>query len=152
VLLGAFALLKGEVTEFMSMTHSTTWDWKTFVWGNLVTAVFGFLISVAGILSVKITSPVTHMFSSAAKSVLQVFLGIKLFGDILTTQRAALVLTILAGTLLYTYAKSRETAAPNPDTEARERVAMKDLEAQRPLFDADAGHGEADDESGFRKA
>lgn len=46
------------------MTRDNEWDWTTFAWGNLVTGLFGFLISVAGILSVKITSPVTHMFSS----------------------------------------------------------------------------------------
>jgi len=53
------------------------------------------------------------MFSSAARSVLQVILGVKIFGDIITAQRAMSVLTILLGTLLYTWAKSRE-APPEP--------------------------------------
>ncbi|KAG6898718.1 hypothetical protein C0993_004874 [Termitomyces sp. T159_Od127] len=64
VLLGSLAFLKGEVFEFYGMINSGSWDWSVFLWGNLVTGVFGFLISIAGILSVKVTSPVTHMFSS----------------------------------------------------------------------------------------
>jgi solute carrier family 35 (GDP-fucose transporter), member C1 len=65
-LLAVATILKGEAADFMTMARSGTWDWTTFAWGNLVTGVFGFLISVAGILSVKVTSPVTHMFSSVS--------------------------------------------------------------------------------------
>ena len=72
VLLGCLAALKGEVFEFWSMVHNNSaWDWATFCWGNIVTGIFGFLISIAGILSVKVTSPVTHMFSSVRGSVLR---------------------------------------------------------------------------------
>jgi GDP-fucose transporter C1 len=110
-------LFKGEVVDFVGMARSGTWDWTTFAWGNFVTGIFGFLISVAGILSVKVTSPVTHMFSSAARSVLQVALGVKIFGDVITTKRAASVLTILVGTLLYTWVKSRETSYSSPPKE-----------------------------------
>lgn len=70
VLLGVLALFKGEVHEFVGMASGGGWDWRTFAWGNLVTGVFGFLISIAGILSVKVTSPVTHMFSSVSYSLL----------------------------------------------------------------------------------
>lgn len=66
VLLGTLAILNGEAFEFWRMVQGRAWDWNTFLWGNLVTGVFGFLISVAGILSVKVTSPVTHMFSSVS--------------------------------------------------------------------------------------
>lgn len=66
VLLSFTAVFSGEMREFLSMTARSDWDWTTFMWGNVVTGVFGFLISVAGILSVKITSPVTHMFSSVS--------------------------------------------------------------------------------------
>ena len=45
--------------------------------------VTGFLICVAGVLSIKVTSPITHMFSAAVRSVLQTALGVYLFGDIL---------------------------------------------------------------------
>jgi GDP-fucose transporter C1 len=47
--------------------------------------VVGFLICVAGVLSIKVTSPVTHMFSAAVRSVLQTILGIRIFGDVINT-------------------------------------------------------------------
>jgi hypothetical protein len=37
---------------------------RVFIWGSLVTGFFGFLLCIAGLLSIKVTSPVTHMFSS----------------------------------------------------------------------------------------
>jgi len=114
IILGVIAVLKGEVTTFVNLARSGTWDWTTFAWGNLVTGIFGFLIGIAGILSVKITSPVTHMFSSAARSVLQVILGIQIFGDILTVQSGTSVLIILVGTIFYTWVKSQETPPPAP--------------------------------------
>lgn len=46
--------------------------------------VFGFLICIAGFLSIKVTSPVSHMISSAVRGVIQTFLGMWLFGDIIT--------------------------------------------------------------------
>lgn len=68
IILALVTVLKGEATDFLAMARSGTWDWTTFAWGNFVTGLFGFLISVAGILSVKVTSPVTHMFSSVSPS------------------------------------------------------------------------------------
>ncbi|KDR70715.1 hypothetical protein GALMADRAFT_75908 [Galerina marginata CBS 339.88] len=128
VLLGFTALLSGEVRDFTQMMKNSEWDWATFAWGNLVTGVFGFLISIAGILSVKITSPVTHMFSSASRSVLQIILGVKIFGDVLTRQRVASAFTIMFGTLLYTYVKAREP--PPQPTESAVPLEPKDLESQ----------------------
>lgn len=74
VLLATLAIVKGEVWDFWGMVNNPGWDWTTFAWGNLVTGVFGFMISVAGILSVKVTSPVTHMFSSVSLSSFYSFL------------------------------------------------------------------------------
>jgi hypothetical protein len=72
--LGVATLINGEAVTFVSLLGSGTWDWRVFLWGNLLTGLFGFLISIAGILSVKVTSPVTHMFSSvSAKSKSRVF-------------------------------------------------------------------------------
>lgn len=59
-------LMNGELESFSSLVKSGSWDWRVFLWGNVITGIFGFLISIAGILSVKVTSPVTHMFSSVS--------------------------------------------------------------------------------------
>ncbi|KAG8881989.1 hypothetical protein FRB97_008857 [Tulasnella sp. 331] len=108
------------------------WDWQTFVAGSLITGAVGFLLCVAGsstqkhsssktvrngadslakqigLLSIKITSPVTHMFSSACRSVLQTLLGVWIFHDILNINRASSILTILGGSMYYTWIKSKE--------------------------------------------
>jgi GDP-fucose transporter C1 len=44
----------------------------------------GFLLSIATTLSIKVTSPITHMISSAVRGVAASFLGVALFSDILT--------------------------------------------------------------------
>jgi GDP-fucose transporter C1 len=67
IILGGLAVCKGEASVFLAMVNGGEWDWTTFAWGNIVTGVFGFLISIAGILSVQVTSPVTHMFSSVRR-------------------------------------------------------------------------------------
>ncbi|KAG9034483.1 hypothetical protein FRB95_013159 [Tulasnella sp. JGI-2019a] len=90
----------GEVTE--------AWDWHTFVAGCLITGVVGFLLCVAGVLSIKVTSPITHMFSSACRSVLQTVLGVWIFDDLLTFNRITSILTILKGSMYYTWIKSQE--------------------------------------------
>ncbi|KDR85481.1 hypothetical protein GALMADRAFT_132174 [Galerina marginata CBS 339.88] len=109
-----FVILHGEPSKFYVLLQGD--NWRVFLWGSLVTGLFGFLLCVAGLLSIKITSPITHMFSSAARSVLQTALGVWIFNDILTTNRAASISVILGGTMVYTWIKSREvpTGIPPP--------------------------------------
>ncbi|KAF9535683.1 hypothetical protein CPB83DRAFT_753476 [Crepidotus variabilis] len=94
-----FVVLKGEIATFYTLMYTDSWDSSVFLWGCLVTGVFGFLLCVAGLLSIKVTSPVTHMFSSAARSVLQTVLGVWIFNDVLTINRAASIAIILGGTM-----------------------------------------------------
>ena len=63
-------LLQGEVGKLRELSSIPAWNGSVFVWGSLVTGVFGFLLCVAGLLSVKVTSPITHMFSSVRVSLL----------------------------------------------------------------------------------
>jgi hypothetical protein len=64
VLIAPFVLLLGEPAKVLELSASAESNIKVFVWGSLVTGFFGFLLCVAGLLSIKVTSPVTHMFSS----------------------------------------------------------------------------------------
>ncbi|CCM03130.1 uncharacterized protein FIBRA_05251 [Fibroporia radiculosa] len=107
-------LLQGEVYGLWWFLHVAGWDKQTFLVGTAVTGLFGFLLCVAGLLSIKVTSPITHMFSSAARSVIQTLLGVLVFQDILTTNRAASILVITSGTVYYTWAKSVGTAPSKP--------------------------------------
>lgn len=75
---------------------------NTFLWGSAITVcpsyrlpinhrltmiqgVFGFLMSIASLLSIKVTSPITHMVSSAVRGVAASVLGVWLFNDVVTT-------------------------------------------------------------------
>lgn len=100
----------GEIAQLTRLLGNSVdaWDWTPFLWGSLVTGVFGYLLCVAGLLSIKITSPVTHMFSSAVRSVLQTLLGVWIFSDNLTLNRLLSIGTILLGTMYYTWIKSQE--------------------------------------------
>lgn len=106
-------------------------------------------MSIASLLSIKVTSPITHMVSSAVRGVAASFLGVWLFHDIITTcvrlffrsgmltltrtcsGRAASIATILAGSVYYTWVKHVESQAPAPPKAAKdtyERVPLDELE------------------------
>ncbi|KAG7099635.1 hypothetical protein E1B28_001461 [Marasmius oreades] len=108
VLLLPFIVLNGELRLVYEMIQRGNHELHIFGWGSLVTGVFGFLLCVAGLLSIKVTSPVTHMFSSAARSVIQTLLGVLIFHDLLTINRGASIFVILCGTMYFTWVKSLE--------------------------------------------
>ncbi len=76
-----WVFLNGEVAKLAKLEGD---DLAVFIIGCAVTGFFGFLLCVAGLLSIQVTSPVTHMFSSAARSVVQTVLGVMIFGDVVT--------------------------------------------------------------------
>ena len=83
-LLSPLVLLSGEWPKVAEMVITGEQALQTFMIGAAVTGIFGFLICIAGFLSIKVTSPVTHMVSSAVRGVIQTFLGMWCFGDIVT--------------------------------------------------------------------
>jgi len=109
VLLLPFVVFFGEPSTLHTMLSDPRWDGTIFLWGSLVTGFFGFLLCIAGLLSIRVTSPITHMFSSAARSVLQTVIGVTYFGDLITTNRATSIIVILGGTMFYTWIKAVET-------------------------------------------
>jgi len=104
----------------------------TFVWGSAITGVIGFLMSLASLLSIKVTSPITHMVSSAVRGVAASLLGMWLFGDVISTGRASSIATILGGSVWYTWVKHVESQTPKSgerDGNKYERVPLEDVEA-----------------------
>ncbi|KIY49847.1 hypothetical protein FISHEDRAFT_72472 [Fistulina hepatica ATCC 64428] len=99
---------------------------STFLWGSAITGALGFMMSIASLLSIKVTSPITHMVSSAVRGVAASLLGMWLFHDIITTGRATSIAVILGGSVLYTWIKHSESQASVPQYE---RVKMDDVEA-----------------------
>ncbi|KAJ7139091.1 hypothetical protein C8R44DRAFT_827898 [Mycena epipterygia] len=115
-------VLNGELGILHKRLHTVDEDWTTFLVGSLVTGVFGFLVGMASSLSIKVTSPVTHMFSGAARGVIQTFLGMAIFGDVITTSRGYSIAIIIGGTTYYTWVQTR----PKPPT----RFPKLDVEKQ----------------------
>ncbi|KAJ3568044.1 hypothetical protein NP233_g5975 [Leucocoprinus birnbaumii] len=135
VMLLPFVIFNGEFAKIWDKySNDATWDFSVFLWGSLVTGVFGFLLCIAGLLSIKVTSPITHMFSSAAKSGLQTLIGVMKNKDVLNAQRSISILVILIGTMYYTWIKSNE-APPKPETRPSDIEASES--SQRLLFNAD---------------
>ncbi|KAF5384339.1 hypothetical protein D9615_003385 [Tricholomella constricta] len=122
---GIFGLLLGGVEAADGGMSPLT----TFFWGSLITGALGFLMSIASLLSIKVTSPITHMVSSAVRGVAASVLGMWLFADIITTGRASSIATILLGSFYYTWVKHQETQKPASSSGAYERVKMEDVES-----------------------
>nr|GAT43348.1 predicted protein [Mycena chlorophos] len=104
--------LTGEIATLHAKYHDPKMQWRPFIVGSLVTGVFGFLLNISNSLSIKVTSPITHMFSSAAKGVIQTLLGMWIFGDIMTGSRVWSISTITTGTVYYTYVQTRPKPKP----------------------------------------
>lgn len=81
---------------------------QSFLVGLIITGFFGFMINIAGFLQIKVTSPVTHMISSAVRGVLQTLLALFLFSEPLTQARVLGILFILSGSTMYTYFRAQE--------------------------------------------
>ncbi|KAG6887968.1 hypothetical protein C0995_011361 [Termitomyces sp. Mi166 len=78
---------------------------------------------VVGTDGAMVTSPITHMVSSAVRGVAASLLGMWLFHDVITSGRATSIATILFGSIYYTWVKNQETQKPY------ERVKMEDIES-----------------------
>jgi len=124
--LAPFIVFNGEIPLFLDYVSNGGEGFRLFVIGTSITGIFGFALGLAGLISIKVTSPVTHMFSSAARSVLQTILGVIIFGDIIVLHRAISILVITAGTLYFIWVKSRSgPSAPPP------KASEPDLEKQQ---------------------
>ncbi|KAL0946166.1 hypothetical protein HGRIS_012429 [Hohenbuehelia grisea] len=104
---GVMRLLFGDAGA--ATTAATSNVLSTFLWGSLITGVLGFLMSIASLLSIKVTSPITHMISSAVRGVAASFLGMWFFGDVITSGRASSIAVILLGSIYYTWVKHEES-------------------------------------------
>ncbi|KAJ7492478.1 hypothetical protein FB451DRAFT_533942 [Mycena latifolia] len=132
VLLLPVVVLCGEPNTLRAMITDPHWDGTVFLWGSLVTGFFGFLLCIAGLLSIRVTSPITHMFSSAARSVLQTVIGVTYFGDLITANRATSIIVILGGTMFYTWIKAVETpsATQSQATDIESQGGDKEVELE----------------------
>ncbi|KAI0050326.1 hypothetical protein FA95DRAFT_1536656 [Auriscalpium vulgare] len=128
VVLVPCVVLVGEAPAVWDIVTGRAVGLGTFLWGSSITGAIGFLMSIASILSIKVTSPITHMVSSAIRGVAASLLGLWLFGDFLSSGRICAIAVILAGSLDYTWVKHVETSAVQQTKQNYERVALEDVE------------------------
>lgn len=147
VMVAPFVLLNGEIGAIVRLSSSPEFDGRTFAYGTITTGVFGFLLCVAGLLSIKITSPITHMFSSAARSVLQTLIGVWLFSDILTINRATSILVICGGSMYYTWVKHVENSKPQQAHSLADVERGRDREEEHGLVTIFETKDEGDEET-----
>jgi GDP-fucose transporter C1 len=100
-------------------------------------------MSIASLLSIKVTSPITHMVSSAVRGVAASLLGVWIFKDVMTSGRAASIAIILIGSLVYTWVKHNESQAPKPAAGGE-----KGDYASVPMDDLESGKGTKRDNTG----
>ncbi|GAA6058166.1 hypothetical protein JCM3770_007038 [Rhodotorula araucariae] len=134
VVIAPFVILSGEIWVVFDMlvgTGEAGEGFGTFMTGAAVTGVFGFLICIAGFLSIKVTSPISHMISAAVRGVLQTFLGVWLFNDQVNSGRAFGIVFILTGSVYYVYTKSQEQSAPRPPA-SESQPSTHELPHHRP--------------------
>ncbi|KAH8101776.1 hypothetical protein BXZ70DRAFT_931881 [Cristinia sonorae] len=134
-------VLAGEVPDIVDLlfgdnpapSHGISL-FTAFILGSIVTGGIGFLMSIASLLSIKVTSPITHMVSSAVRGVAGSLLGKWIFKDIITTGRATSIAVILGGSVAYTWVKHNESQRPAPKFTSKshyERVPLEEAEAGR---------------------
>ncbi|ORY49895.1 hypothetical protein BCR33DRAFT_753051 [Rhizoclosmatium globosum] len=125
VMLAPVVLFSGEVSKVLDIIELawtgalanesllTTEDAEkqlfALVVGGFVTGIFGFLINVAGFFQIKVTSPLSHMISSAFRGVLQTVLAVLLFNDVISSSRIMSIALVLIGSALYAWAKNQES-------------------------------------------
>ncbi|CAG8671721.1 3930_t:CDS:2, partial [Acaulospora morrowiae] len=117
-----------EITKLISESDQNNSLLRTFVIGIFVTGFFGFLINIAGFFQIKVTSPVTHMISSAFRGVLQTMLGAFIFEDVLTSGRVGSIILILAGSCYYTWIKDQENRNALTDTKIYSKLENGQIE------------------------
>ncbi|KAL3894550.1 MAG: hypothetical protein SGCHY_005211 [Lobulomycetales sp.] len=102
-------LIGGEFGTLFAMATQPVTDGYgigNFLLGSVLVGAVGLLINIASFIQIKVTSPVSHMVSSAVRGVLQTFVAILLFGDVVTAKRWIGIVLILAGSSLYSLIKS----------------------------------------------
>ena len=89
-LLITVSLLSPPINPTLTVTH-------------LQQGFLGFLINISSFLCIKLTSPISHLFSSAVRSVLQTLLGITVFGEVVGHGRVLALVLIVSGAGLYAF-------------------------------------------------
>lgn len=94
------------IYEGSQLSSITNWNHVIFV--AIITGILGVLINYAGFLQIKVTSPVTHCVSSAARGIFQVLASNLILREKLSITRSIGIGLTLVASSLYPVVKSYE--------------------------------------------
>lgn len=101
------------------LTSSAFWS------AMCVAGFFGFSIGIVTVLQIKATTPLTHNISGTAKAAVQSLMAFYIWGNQPTVMGVLGIITVLGGSLLYTFVKMNENAHPAPPPPPREHEMSK---------------------------
>lgn len=129
-------LITDERSVIMANTHllfSPSY-WTLMVIGG----VFGFLIGIVTIMQIKVTSPLTHNISGTAKACVQTVLALLIWRNATNFANVMGILMVLAGSLLYSWVRTREMNSAAAGSKARPAEPSKVTEAEAATLLDDA--------------
>ncbi|KIV82977.1 hypothetical protein PV11_05039 [Exophiala sideris] len=136
------AVINGEFWQMaaLGVTHPIMLRFEREVF---VSGLFNLALSAAAYLQIRVTSPTTHMISTAARGVLQSILAVLFLGhERLTRSRVTSIGVILGGTMLYTFVKEMEKRA----------TASKSVLPLHKPFEGQASLMKEEEKDGSRKS
>jgi len=100
----------GSISVFWQRASEDAALRSAFLWGTLLSGASGLLINLAGFLQIKVTSPITHTVSSAARGVLQSLAAHFFLGEAITPARSVGIAVTLVGSCFYSWFKAQESS------------------------------------------
>ena len=96
--------------KYILIEHVEQWN-NPMYWACMMFAGWlGFMIGIVTVMQIKATSPLCHNFSGTGKALVQSLLAFYIWKNQPTHEGVAGVITVLGGSLLYTYVKMRESS------------------------------------------
>mmetsp|Transcript_30117 Transcript_30117/g.58875 ORF Transcript_30117/g.58875 Transcript_30117/m.58875 type:complete len:343 (+) Transcript_30117:88-1116(+) len=118
-----FAPLIGyEVYQGNMLDNALLYDTRFWTF-NFATATVGFVLNLASMMQVRVTSPLTHMVVGAFKGAVTTCLGVVLYGNKMNLTSTMGVAILICSSFAYSYLKWQHT---NSETRLREKGSDDD--------------------------
>uniref|UniRef100_A0A7S0YLG0 Sugar phosphate transporter domain-containing protein n=1 Tax=Hemiselmis tepida TaxID=464990 RepID=A0A7S0YLG0_9CRYP len=118
-----FAPLIGyEIYQGKMLDNPVLYDQRFWAF-NFATATVGFVLNLASMMQVRVTSPLTHMVVGAFKGAVTTCLGVVMYGNKMNMTSALGVTILISCSFFYSYLKWQHT---NSETSLREKGLGED--------------------------
>jgi GDP-fucose transporter C1 len=103
-------LIAYEIVQGGMLDNAVLYDSKFWAF-NFATASVGFVLNLASMLQVRLTSPLTHMVVGAFKGAVTTCLGVLLFGNKMTLTSTLGVAILILSSFSYSYLKYQHSTS-----------------------------------------